>query len=85
VQTGHEGPTLGVLLCLLPSLDRTCLISAWATSPRESTRRALADALSRPFEAVGVRTALELLREDPSPEVRRLARVAAASRADSLG
>ena len=76
--------SLGLVLCLLPGLDRTCLISAWATSANEPTRRALARALAAPFEAVGVRAALEELQRDPSAEVRRLARAAAASREASL-
>jgi hypothetical protein len=77
---GSSGPALGFLLCLLPSLDRTCLVSAWATSPREPIRRALAGALAAPFEAVGVRAAIAQLSTDPSPEVRQLAQSAAASR-----
>lgn len=75
-----SGPALGFLLCLLPSIDRTCLVSAWATSPREPIRRALAGALAAPFEAVGVRAAIAQLSTDPSVEVRQLARSAAASR-----
>jgi hypothetical protein len=76
---------LGMLLCLLPSLDRTQLVSTWATSADEPTRRALALALSAPFEAVGVRTALEMLQRDPSPEIRRLARRAVVERRAVLG
>lgn len=76
--------TLGCILCLLPSLDRTALVSAWATAPDEGTRRELARALSAPFEAVGVRGVLEHLQRDPDPEVRRLAREAAAIRRSVL-
>jgi hypothetical protein len=76
---------LGCLLCLLPSLDRTCLISSWATSSNEQTRGAVARALSAPFEAVGVRAVIEHLQVDPSAEVRRLARSAAAARRAVLG
>lgn len=76
---------LGLLLCLLPSLDRTCLISSCATSSHEPTRLALARALAAPFEAVGVRGALEHLRNDPSAEVRRWARSAAVVRRPPLG
>lgn len=76
---------LGVLLCLLPSLDRTCLVSTWATSPDARTRRALARALAAPFEAIGVDAALEHLQADPDPRTRRLARSAAAARRASLG
>lgn len=75
----HSAP-LGPLLCLLPCIDRTRLVASWATSPSERVRGALADALSTPFEAVGVRGALEHLQEDPSADVRRLARLAAATR-----
>ncbi len=75
---------LGCMLCLLPSLDRTALISSWATSTEEPTRRALARALGAPFEAVGVRGAIEHLQGDPSAEVRRLARSAAVSRSAPL-
>jgi hypothetical protein len=80
-----EASSLGSLLCLLPSLDRTCVIASLATSSNESARRALAEALSAPFEAVGVRGALEHLQADPSPEVRRLARSASAVRVSSPG
>lgn len=83
---GDSGTSpLGCMLCLLPGLDRTCLISAWATSPNEKTRRALARAPSAPFEAVGVRAVVDHLQADPSPEVRRLARFAAAIRRASFG
>lgn len=83
IASADEDPSvtaLGCMLCLLPSLDRTCLVSAWATSPSEETRLALARALAAPFDAVGVRWALEQLREDASPEVRRAAGSAAAVR-----
>jgi hypothetical protein len=80
--SGSASP-LGALLCLLPGLDRTCLVSSWATSPDERLRIALARALAAPFEAVGVRSAIDQLQRDPSPEVRRLARAAEASRRES--
>jgi hypothetical protein len=76
---------LGLLLCLLPSLDRTCLISSCAASSHEPMRLALARALAAPFEAVGVRAVLDHLQNDPSAEVRRSARSAAAVRHISLG
>jgi len=76
---------LGVLLCLLPSLDRTCLIASWATSPNHEVRLALASALAAPFEAVGVPTVLEQLQDDPSAEVQELARSAAENRRAMLG
>jgi hypothetical protein len=78
-------PPLGCILCALSSLDRTCLVSVWATSPDERVRRAVAAALSAPFEAVGVRGAITWLKSDPSAEVRRLARAAEASRRAVLG
>jgi hypothetical protein len=72
--------TLGCILCLLSTLDRTRLISTWATSSSEPDRRALARALSAPFDAIGVYSAIDHLQMDPNPEVRRLARAAAATR-----
>lgn len=83
----HEGSSLtalGLVLCLLPSLDRTYVISSWATSPDEHVRRTLARALAAPFEALGVDCAIGHLQEDPNAEVARLARSAAAARAASL-
>lgn len=71
---------LGCALCLLPSLDRTALVSSWAVSPDAPTREALARALAAPFDAVGVRAALDQLRSDAVPEVRRLAASASAQR-----
>jgi hypothetical protein len=71
---------LGCVLCLLPSLDRTYLVSSWATSPNERLRRDLARALAIPFEAAGVRSALDHLQQDPSEEVRALATRAAENR-----
>lgn len=76
----EEAGLLGLVLCLLPSIDRTYLISSWATSPSERIRRDLAQALSVPFEATGVPSAIEHLRSDPSAEIRSLATLAAASR-----
>jgi hypothetical protein len=76
---------LGLLLCLLPSLDRTCLISSCATSSHEPTRLALSRALAAPFEAVGVRAALDHMQNDPSAEVRKSARSAVVARRVLLG
>ena len=75
---------LGIMLCLLPSLDRTYLISSLATSSHEPTRLALARALAAPFEAVGALEALEHLQRDASADVRRSARSSAALRGPSL-
>lgn len=71
---------LGCALCLLPSLDRTALVSSWAVSPDAPTRAALARALAAPFDAVGVRAALDQLQTDALPEIRRLAASASAQR-----
>lgn len=68
-----EGADIGALLRELSPFERTSLISAWATSPNERTRRMLAGALSAQVEGVGVRWALEHLKRDPSAEVRLLA------------
>lgn len=68
-----EGADVVGLLGGLSPFERTSLISLWATSPNERTRRLLASALAGPVEGVGVRWALEHLKCDPSPEVRRLA------------
>jgi hypothetical protein len=83
-ETGVVLP-LGLLLGLLPSVDRTCLVTSWATSSDDQTRRALALALSAPFDAVGVRWAIEHLQEDSNSEIRELARSAARVRGSSLG
>jgi len=72
-----DGADLEALLGTLSPFERTWLISSWATSPNEPTRRLLARALSAQSDDVGARWALEHLRRDPSPEVRRLARAAA--------
>src|SRR4030095_9461238 len=37
---------LGLVLCLLPSLDRTYVISSWATSPHEPVQRTLGRAIA---------------------------------------
>jgi hypothetical protein len=84
--TGDPGSSpLGLVMCLLPSIDRTCLISSWATSRSERVRCALAGALGSPFEAVGVYGAIEHLQHDPSVRVSQLARFAAARRHISHG
>jgi hypothetical protein len=69
-----EGTDIGAFLSELSPFERTWLISSWATSANEPTRRMLARALSAPVvDGVGVRWALEHLQRDPSAEVRRLA------------
>lgn len=74
-----EGADVGALLRALSPLERTWLISSWATSTNEPTRRMLARALAEPIESVGARWALEHLQRDPSAEVRRLASAALAA------
>jgi hypothetical protein len=69
-----EGADLGALLSALSPFEQTWLISSWATSANEPTRRMLARALSVRVDGVGARWALEHLKRDPSAEVRRLAR-----------
>ena len=68
-----EGADLGALLSALSPFERTWLISSWATSESEQTRRLLARSLSAQIDDVGARWALEHLQRDPSAEVRRLA------------
>jgi hypothetical protein len=72
-----EDADLGPLLRTLSPFERTWLISSWATSANESTRRRLARTLTGPSDDVGARWAIEHLQRDPSPEVRLLARAAA--------
>ena len=76
---------LGLLLCLLPGLDRTYLISSMATSPDVRIRLAVARALAAPFQALGARETIRHLEEDRSPDVARQARIASATRAARLG
>jgi hypothetical protein len=73
-----ERADAGPVLRALGALERTWLISSWAMSPDEPTRRMLARALGEPLDAVGARWVVEHLQRDPSPEVRRLAGAAAA-------
>ena len=68
-----EGADLGALLSELSPFERTWLISSWATSANEPTRRMLARSLAAQIDGVGARWALEHLKRDPSAEVRRLA------------
>jgi hypothetical protein len=68
-----EGADLGALLSALSPFERTWLISSWATSANEPTRRMLARTLAVQIDDVGARWALEHLKRDPSAEVRRLA------------
>jgi hypothetical protein len=67
----HAGPAIGSILAAASRLDRTRLLSEWATSRRSGLRVALARAFSVPFDAVGRSTAMRVLALDPSTEVRR--------------
>src|SRR5262245_49455140 len=60
-----EDAQLGAVLRALPPLERTWLISSWATSESEPARRLLASALVEPLDAVGARWALDHLQRDP--------------------
>lgn len=75
------GGDLGALLRGLSQLERTWLITSWATSDDEPTRCRLASALAGPIDGVGTRWVLEHLQRDPSAEVRRRARAAVELRA----
>jgi hypothetical protein len=68
-----EVADVGALLSALSPFERTWLISSWATSANEPTRRMLARTLAAQIDDVGARWALEHLKRDPSAEVRRLA------------
>ena len=78
-----EGANLSAVLRALPPLEQTWLVSSWAASPNEPTRRMLASALAEPFDGVGARWALEHLQRDPNAEVRRRARAALERRASA--
>lgn len=75
---------LGRVLSSLSLLRRTWLITTWAAASDPRRRRALAQALADPFDAIGVRSVLERLREDPDLDVRRLAEDAAHARGLAL-
>ena len=70
-RVGHTFVTgMRTVLWLAPPLERTHLVAAWALSPLESVRLSIALALESPLEGVGIRTAIEHLLTDPSPDVR---------------
>lgn len=75
---------LGRVLSSLSLLRRTWLITTWAAASDPRRRRALAQALADPFDAIGVRSVLDRLREDPDLDVRRLAEEAAHARGLAL-
>lgn len=64
------GAALGSVLVRLSPLERAYLVTSWASSDSDGLRFALAFALAWPVETVGVRSALEALASDRSPDVR---------------
>jgi hypothetical protein len=74
-EPAHVSELRAVLRTVGP-LERTWLITSWATSADESIRLMLASALAAPLDVIGGRWALEHLRSDPSAEVRRRAEAA---------
>ena len=80
-----EGANLNAVLRALPPLEQTWLVSSWATSSSEPMRRMLASALAEPVDGVGARWALDHLKRDPSPEVRRRALAAASGTGRATG
>lgn len=60
----------------LSIFDRTQLVGRWTTSDSSHLRLSVARALQSPFVALGVPTAIRLLREDPEEEVRTQASIA---------
>jgi hypothetical protein len=67
------GAALGSVLVQLAPLERSYLVSSWATADHEGLRFALAFALAWPIESVGVRSALQELKHDRSTDVRTAA------------
>jgi len=70
----------GALLAGLSPLDRTRLVTLWATSPCVGRRLALARSFSSSVAAVGLRTAMDHLSRDGSAQVRSSIERAARSR-----
>lgn len=60
----------------LSIFDRTWLVARWTISDSSHLRLAVARALQSPFLALGVTTAIELLRDDPEEDVRTQASIA---------
>lgn len=60
----------------LSILDRTRLVGRWTTSDSSHLRLAVARALQSPFMALGVATAVRLLRDDSEKDVRTQASIA---------
>ena len=81
-QLGETEPALaavlvGTALCSARPLERTSVVSEWATSHSVVRRRALARALAHPFMCPGVPSAIELLARDADCSVRTAAAHAA--------
>jgi hypothetical protein len=64
------GLVISSILIATSGLDRTRLVTAWATSPRTGLRMALAQSFAHAFDAVGRRTAQRQLAQDPHANVR---------------
>jgi hypothetical protein len=71
-------------LSALPELERTTIVASWALSPRRDQRLALARASAYPFEALGLRSALEQLALDEDPVVREAIATALTHRAHAV-
>ena len=76
---------LGDLLRALDRFDATHTVALAALSPHASVRRALGDALARPFPLVGFGFVLDQLARDADPEVRAAAARAVAVRRSIRG
>lgn len=76
---------LGDLLRALDHFDATHVVALAALSPHASVRRALGDALARPFPLVGFGFVLDQLAHDDDPEVRAAAARAVAVRRSICG
>jgi hypothetical protein len=71
-------------LSSLTELERTTVVTSWALSPRREQRLALARACAYPFEALGLRSALEQLAQDEDPIVREAIASALTHRAHAV-
>jgi hypothetical protein len=71
------GLVISAILIATSRLDRTRLVTAWATSSRARLRMALAQSFAHAFDAVGRRTAQRQLAQDPHSDVRLAVETAA--------
>ncbi len=67
---GAAARAMASLLQHAAPADRTALLDTWASHPQPGVRLALVQALACAPETVGLRTALDLLAEDPVREIR---------------